>query len=196
MPEPNNIKFFKSEEVLRKWFEKNHAKAADLWIGYYKRASGKKGVVYKQALDIALCFGWIDGIVKGIDEHQYCQRYTPRRKGSIWSAINIKKIDELIKKGLVAPAGLKAYNGRDKAKTNLYSFEQKNLKFPPALEKKFKRNKKAWENFNFMIASYKRPATWWVISAKQEETRQRRLDELIRDSEAGRKIKQLKRPGE
>src|SRR4030095_249034 len=195
MLQPDKIKFFKTSLALRKWFEKNHSKKDELWIAFYKKSSGKPSVTYLEAVDNALSFGWIDGLVKGIDAQHYCQRFTPRRKNSIWSAINLKKADALIKKGLMAPAGLKVYNERNKKRTNLYSFEQKDLKLPPAYEKKFKRNKKAWENFNAMIPSYKKPAVWWITSAKQEETRLRRLEELIRDSEADRKIKHLKRPG-
>lgn len=192
MPEPSNIKFFKTEDALRKWFEKNHAKKSELWLGYYKKVSGRPSVKYSQAVDQALCFGWIDGIVKGIDENKYCQRFTPRKPKSIWSAVNLKKIDALIEKRLVHEAGMKTFGNRDKAMTNKYSFEQKKLEFPEPYEKKFKLNKKAWANFQNMPPSYRKPAIWWVISAKQEETRLRRLEELIRDSEAGLRVKQLR----
>ena len=186
--EPKNIKFFKTTEVLRKWMEKNHNKKDELWMGYYKKASGKGGLTYKPALDVMLCFGWIDGISKSIDEEKYCQRYTPRRKGSIWSAVNIKKIAELNKAGLMHEAGLAAFNKRDLKKAGLYSFEQKEIKFTPALLKMLKANKKAWENFSKMPPGYRKTSTWWVISAKQEETRRRRMNTLIADSEAGRRI--------
>lgn len=188
MPEPTNIKFFETTDALRKWIEKNHNKKDELWMGYYKKSSGKQGVTYKQALDVMLCFGWIDGIAKGIDEEKYCQRYTPRRARSIWSAVNIKKIAELTKAGLMHEAGLAAFNNRDKKLAGLYSFEQKEINFTPALLKMLKANKKAWENFSKMPPGYRRTATWWVISAKQEETRQRRMKTLILDSEAGRRI--------
>src|SRR4030095_2217364 len=196
MLQPDKIKFFKTSLALRKWFEKNHSKKDELWIAFYKKSSGKPSVTYLEAVDNALSFGWIDGLVKGIDAQHYCQRFTPRRKNSIWSAINLKKADALIKKGLMAPAGLKVYNERNQKRPHLYSIEQKNLKLPPALERTFRSNKKSWENFNNMVPSYKKPAIWLIINAKQEETRQRRLEELIRDSEAGRKVKQLRRPGE
>jgi uncharacterized protein YdeI (YjbR/CyaY-like superfamily) len=196
MPEPHNIKYFKTEEDLRKWYMKNHSKLTEQWIGYYKKTSGKPSITYSQAVDQALCFGWIDGIAKGIDENQYCQRFTPRRKNSIWSAVNLKKVDELTKKKLMMPAGMKTYNGRNKNRTNMYSFEQEKHELPSQYEKKFKANKKAWANFQLMAPSYRKPAIWWVISAKQEETQLRRLATLIEDSENGRKIKQMKRPGE
>jgi uncharacterized protein YdeI (YjbR/CyaY-like superfamily) len=188
MPEPTNIKFFKTTDTLRKWLEKNHNKKDELWIGYYKKSSGKQGVTYKQALDVMLCFGWIDGIAKGIDEEKYCQRYTPRRARSIWSAVNIKKIGELTNAGMMHEAGLAAFNNRDKKLAGLYSFEQKEVKFSPSLLKLLKANKKAWDNFSKMPPGYRRTATWWVISAKQEETRLRRMKTLIADSEAGRRI--------
>ena len=186
--EPKNIKFFKTTEALRKWLEKNHNKKDELWMGYYKKSSGKQGVTYKPALDVMLCFGWIDGISKSIDEEKYCQRYTPRRAKSIWSAVNIKKIAELTKAGLMHEAGLAAFNNRDGSRAGLYSHEQAEIKFTPALSKMFKATKKAWDNFSKMPPGYKRTATWWVISAKQEETRQRRMKTLILDSEAGRRI--------
>jgi uncharacterized protein YdeI (YjbR/CyaY-like superfamily) len=192
MPEPKNIKFFKTEEALRKWYEKNHDKLDELWIGYYKKASGKTGIKYSQAVDQALCFGWIDGITKGIDEEKYCQRYTPRRAKSIWSAVNHKKVAELIKNKQMTPAGLKTYNERDKTMTNMYSFEQPKHELPAAYEKKFKQNKKAWANFQKMPPSYRKPAIWWVISAKQEETKLRRLGVLMDDSENGLRIKQMR----
>lgn len=192
MPEPHNIKYFKSAIDLRKWFEKNHNKLTEQWIGLYKKVSGKPGVTYGECVDLALCFGWIDGIAKGIDEEKYCQRFTPRKKGSTWSAVNLGKIKELTKRGLMHESGLKRFNERDRSKTNQYSFEQKELKLPPAFEKKFKANKKAWEKYQNMAPGYRRTSAWWVISAKQEETRLRRLGTLIADSEAGLKIKPLR----
>ncbi len=187
-PVPSNIKYFKTQQSFRAWLEKNHAKKDELWLGYYKKASGKKSITYKEALEEVLCFGWIDGISRGIDDEKYCQRYTPRRKGSIWSAVNIKKAEELIKNGKMHSSGLHVYKNRDPEKAGLYSGEQKEIKFTPQFEKKLKSNKKAWAYFSNMPPGYRRTATWWVISAKQEETKKRRLDTLIKDSAAGRKI--------
>lgn len=191
MPEPVNMKFFKSQEALRKWFEKNHNKKEELWLGYYKKSAGKASVSYKESVDTAICFGWIDGIAKGINEEKYCQRYTPRRAKSIWSAVNIKKVEALTKAGLMHESGLAAFNNRDKKMAGLYSFEQKEIKLTPALLKLMKANKKAWEYFSKAPPGYRKTATWWVISAKQEETRLRRMKTLIADSEAGRRIAQL-----
>lgn len=188
MAEPVNIKFFKDQASLRNWFEKNHSKKDELWLGYYKKSSGKASVSYKESVDTALCFGWIDGIAKGIDDEKYCQRYTPRRAKSIWSAVNIKKVEALTKAGLMHASGLAVFNTRDKKRAGLYSFEQKEIIFPAALLKLLKVNKKAWEYFSKAPPGYRKTATWWVISAKQEETRLRRMKVLIADSAAGRKI--------
>jgi uncharacterized protein YdeI (YjbR/CyaY-like superfamily) len=185
------IVFFPTKSKLRKWFEKNHDKVDELWIGYYKKGTGKPSITWQESVDEALCFGWIDGIRKSIDEESYMIRFTPRRKDSIWSAVNTKRIKELIKLGLVNPAGLEAFNKRDEKKTNRYSFEQKNVKFPKEFEKKFKANKKAWTYFQKLPPSARRPSKWWVISAKKEETKLRRLDTLIQCSEEGRKIPPL-----
>jgi len=187
-PQPTNIKFFKTQATFRAWLEKNHNKKDELWLGYYKKASGKTSVTYKEALEEVLCFGWIDGISKNIDEEKYCQRYTPRRKGSIWSAVNINKAEKLIKNGKMHSTGLHVYKNRDLKRAGLYSNEQKEIKFPAALLKMMKANKKAWENYSKMPPGYRKTSTWWVISAKQEETRQRRMKTLILDSEAGRRI--------
>ncbi len=188
MPEPVKITFFKDQKALRKWFEKNHNKKDELWLGYFKKSSGKASVSYQGSVDTALCFGWIDGIAKGIDEEKYSQRYTPRRKKSIWSAVNIKKVEALTKAGLMHEAGLEAFNNRDKKMAGLYSNEQTEIKFTPVLLKLLKSNKKAWEYFSKAPPGYRKTATWWVISAKHEETRLRRMKTLIADSAAGRRI--------
>jgi uncharacterized protein YdeI (YjbR/CyaY-like superfamily) len=186
-----SILFFPTQSHLRKWFEKNHNKFDELWVGYYKKGTGKPSITWQESVDEALCFGWIDGIRKSIDEESYKIRFTPRRKGSIWSAVNVKRIKELIKFGLVKPAGLEVFNNRDEKKTNRYSFEQKEAKFPAEFEKKLKANKKAWEYFQTLPPSAKRLSTWWVISAKREETKLTRLAILIKCSEEERKIPPL-----
>jgi len=161
--------FFPTQSDLRKWFEKNHNKADELWAGYYKKSTGKPSITWQESVDEALCFGWIDGIRKSIDEESYKIRFTPRRKGSIWSAVNIKRIKELIKLGLVKPAGLEAFKKRDEKKAKLYSFEQEKVKLPKEYEKKIRANKKAWEYFQELTSYAKRVSTWWVISAKKEK---------------------------
>ncbi len=186
-----NILFFPTQPDLGKWFEKNHNKVDELWIGYYKKATGKPSITWHQSVDEALCFGWIDGIRKSIDEESYKIRFTPRRKGSIWSAVNIKRIKQLIKHGLVKPAGLEVFNKRDEKKTNRYSFEQEKVKLTKEFEKKIKANIKAWEYFQKLPSSAKKPSIWYVMSAKKEETKLKRLDILIKSSEEGRKIPPL-----
>jgi len=194
MPTATNITFFKTQAALRIWFEKNHDSVSELWIGFYKKDSGKTAATYKEALDEALCFGWIDGIRKSIDEVSYTNRFTPRKKKSTWSAVNIKRVGELKKLKLMKPPGIKAFEERDANKTNLYSFEQReNPKLPALFVKKFKANKKAWKHFSSQPPWYQRTSILMVISAKQEETKLKRLNELIRHSENETMIPQLTR---
>jgi uncharacterized protein YdeI (YjbR/CyaY-like superfamily) len=185
--------FFSKPSEFRKWLEKNHGKETELWVGFYKKDSGKPSITWPESVDEALCFGWIDGIRKSIDESSYVIRFTPRKPGSIWSAVNIKKMSELEKKGLVYPAGKAAFAKRDAKKSEVYSFEQENVSLGD-YEKVFKKNKKAWSQFEAMAPSYKKAAIWWVVSAKQETTREKRLAALISDSEAGLRIVHMRRP--
>jgi uncharacterized protein YdeI (YjbR/CyaY-like superfamily) len=185
------ITFFKSQSDFRKWFVKNHDKAAELLAGFYKKSSGKPSITWPESVDEALCFGWIDGIRRNIDDVSYSIRFTPRRRGSIWSAVNIKRAGELRKLGLMQPAGMKAFEKRDEKKSKLYSYENKDKVLSVDYEKKFKANKKAWAYFKSQPPWYQRTASHWVISAKQEETRLRRLEALIKDSENQTEIKPL-----
>lgn len=185
--------FFKSVHQLRKWFQKNHNKASELWIGFYNVKSGKKGMTYKEAVDEALCFGWIDGIRKGFNEDSYVIRFSPRKKNSVWSNVNTKRIKELIEERRIHAAGLEAFNKRSEEKTGIYSFEQDSHKLPPSFEKKFKANKKAWKFFTSKAPWYQRTSIHWVMSAKQEATRLKRLETLISDSENERTIAPLTR---
>jgi uncharacterized protein YdeI (YjbR/CyaY-like superfamily) len=185
------ITFFPTQSDLRKWFTRNHKQSDEIWVGYYKKDTGEKSITWQESVDEALCFGWIDGIRKSINEESYKIRFTPRRKGSNWSAVNIKRIKELIKLGLVKPAGLKVFKNRDAKKDEQYSFEQQKVELPKTFEKKIKANSKAWEYFIKLPPYAKRLSTWWVISAKREETKLKRLDILIQCSEEGRKIPPL-----
>ena len=178
-------KFFKSQADFRKWLEKNHAKQTELFIGFYKKNSGKPSVTYPEALDEALCFGWIDGVRRRIDEDSYLQRFTPRRPSSIWSNVNVRHVERLTKLGRMAPAGLTAYQQRNPKRTGIYSFENRPRELAPAYEKKFRANKKAWQFFEQQPPSLKRTCIFWIMSAKQEETRLRRLDSLIESSAKG-----------
>ena len=185
--------FFKFSTKLHDWYLKNHGKKKELLIGFYKKDSGKPSITYHEALNEALSFGWIDGIRKSIDDLSYSIRYTPRKKNSIWSAVNIKRIGELSQLGRMHPAGLQTFQARDLKRAGLYSFEQKNHELAKNYEKKFKANKKAWSFFQSKPPSYRKPSIHWVMSAKQEETRQRRLDILIHDSEQETTIALLSR---
>jgi uncharacterized protein YdeI (YjbR/CyaY-like superfamily) len=187
MSEPT---FFKSAAEWRKWLEKNHKEATEKVVGFHKVDSGKSGITHREALDEALCFGWIDGVARG-GEATWQIRFSPRRKRSIWSQVNIKRVGELIADGRMHSSGIAAFEARDPALQNRYSSENRNVGFSSAEERQFKANKQAWENFSAMPPSYRRPATWWVVSAKREETRARRLATLIEDSLAGRRIKQM-----
>jgi uncharacterized protein YdeI (YjbR/CyaY-like superfamily) len=191
MPKP---RFFKSQKEWRAWLEKNHDRAAELVVGFHKTKSDAKGIAYKEALDEALCFGWIDAVRRGGDL-TWTIRFTPRRGRSIWSAVNIKRIEELKVAGRVHASGLAAYEGRDPKQQKKYSFENRDAKLDAAAEKIFRANKSAWKNFGLMPPSYRHPAIWWVVSAKQEATRERRLSTLIADSAAGLRLKHLTSPG-
>ena len=185
--------YFKTQAELRKWFEKNYLREKEVFIAYYKKSSGKQSIVWPQAVEEALCFGWIDGVAAKIDEESYCNRFTPRRPKSNWSDVNIRKIQELIAKDLVTEEGKQLFYNRDLRKQKSSSFEQEKVEFPPAYLKKFKANKNAWKFYEAQTNTYKKQSAWYVISAKQEETRLRRLDLLIYDSENGIHIKPLRR---
>lgn len=187
-------KFFKTKKELRKWFEKNHNKLNEVWIGYYKIATGKKSITWSESVDEAICFGWIDGLRKSIDEESYMIRFTPRKPSSNWSAVNIEKVKILTKLSLMKPEGIRAYKKRKSHKSKVYTYEQESDQLEKRFEKIFKKNKKAWQFFNEKLApSYKKTSIRWVMSAKQETTRLKRLEILIDSSGKHEKIPLLKR---
>jgi uncharacterized protein YdeI (YjbR/CyaY-like superfamily) len=186
-------RFFRSPEDLRGWLEKSHAAVAELWIGFHNQKSGRAGLTYKQALDEALCFGWIDGVRKSLDEGRYVIRFTPRTPRSIWSRVNIARMQELMAAGRVAAPGRDAFLRRDESRTNAYSFEQAKVELGPELERIFRASAAAWAFFQSQPPGYRRLTTWWVVSAKKEETRLRRLGKLIEHSAHGRPIPELDR---
>jgi uncharacterized protein YdeI (YjbR/CyaY-like superfamily) len=186
--------FFATASELRDWLESNHATATELWVGFYKRGSRKTSITWQELVDEELCFGWIDGVRKGIDDVSYSNRITPRKPRSTWSAINIARARELIRLGRMRPAGLKAFERRTDERSAIYSYEQrKAASLEPEAERAFRTNEKAWAFFESQPPSYRRTAIYWVISAKREETRQKRLATLIRDSQNGRTIGPLSR---
>jgi len=181
-------RYFRSQTDFRRWLDANHASARELLVGFYKKASGKGGLGYKEAVDEALCFGWIDGIKKRVDEASYTHRFTPRRPGSIWSAINLKRMQELIASGVVSKAGLETYERRDPKRAGLYSFENRPKTFDAPLEKTFRANARAWTFFLAQPPGYRKVCTFFVMSAKKEETRLRRLEVLMNVSSKGQRL--------
>lgn len=177
--------FFKTREDFRKWLSANYKNQNELWVGFYKVKSGKESITWSESVDEALCFGWIDGLRKTIDAEAYKIRFTPRRADSIWSAVNLKKMKVLMEKGLVLEVGISIYNKRTIDKSSVYAFEQNPLQFDQVYEDQFRKNVKAWSFFETLAPSYKKNSIHWVMSAKQETTRQRRLSQLISFSEAG-----------
>jgi uncharacterized protein YdeI (YjbR/CyaY-like superfamily) len=176
--------FFENQFEFRLWLEKNHQKETELFVGFYKVNSGKPSMTWSQSVDEALCFGWIDSVRKSIDNDSYQIRFTQRKPTSIWSAINIQKIAELTKQGLMQPAGIAIFEKRKEIKSKIYTYENAEVKFPSEFEKQFKANKKAWNYFQSLASSYRKPSINWVMSAKQEATQVKRLAELIADCEA------------
>lgn len=187
--------FFPSPAAWRAWLEEHHAKSQELWVGLYKRDSGRPSITWSEAVDGALCFGWIDGVRQSVDAISYKIRFTPRKPRSIWSAINVKRATELSTMGLMHPAGLTAFQKRDGKRSEIYSYEQrKTAKLPAAYEKEFRAQKTGWKFFQAQAPWYQRTSTWWVISAKKEETKLKRLASLIEHSEQQRTIPPLTRP--
>jgi uncharacterized protein YdeI (YjbR/CyaY-like superfamily) len=187
--------FFATPDEWRRWLAKNHASATELSVGFYRKGSGRPSITWPEAVDEALCFGWIDGVRRSIDSESYRIRFTPRRARSIWSAVNVKRVAALTEAGRMRDAGIRAFESRNEARTGVYSFEQKaEPTLPPAYAKRLRANPAAAKFFAAQPPSYRRPATWWVVSAKQEATRERRLTTLIADSAAGRRVKHLARP--
>jgi uncharacterized protein YdeI (YjbR/CyaY-like superfamily) len=188
-------RFFRSAAELRAWFERHHDAAPELWVGFYKTGSGKRGVTYPESVDEALSFGWIDGIRKSLDEDRYTNRFSPRKPTSNWSARNVERVRELISLGRMRPAGLAAFESRTKERTGIYSYEQRPQDLPAPYRRKMQANPKAWEFWRSVAPSYRKAATWWVVSAKREDTRARRLATLIETSASGERIPPLTSPG-
>lgn len=176
-------RYFKTPADFRAWLDTHHADTPELWVGFYKKASGKGGISYQDGVDAALCYGWIDGIKKRVDEDGYTHRFSPRTAKSVWSAINTRRAGELKRLGLMQPPGLEAFEKRDPARSGLYSFENPERSLSPPLQRELEANKKAWSFFEAQPPGYRRVAVFWIMSAKQEETQRRRLAQLIQASE-------------
>jgi uncharacterized protein YdeI (YjbR/CyaY-like superfamily) len=184
--------FFASPAAFRAWLEEHHERETEVWVGFWKKATGKQGMTWSQAVDEALCFGWIDSVARSVDDERHMQRFTPRKNLSNWSAVNIAKVATLRAEGRMRPAGETAFERRRDDKTAIYSYEQrKNPQLEPPEQTQLEAEAAAWAYFSSKPPSYRKPAIWWVISAKKPETRARRLATLIADSAAGRTIKPL-----
>ena len=182
--------FFASPGELRAWFKKHGSEARELWVGYYKRHTGKPGITWPESVDEALCVGWIDGLRKRIDDESYMIRFTPRRAGSIWSRVNMRRVEGLTNEKRMQPAGLAAFAARRENKSGIYSYEQRSDQLPEPYAGLMRQNNQAWEYFCRQPSSYRKAVGWWIVSAKREETRQKRLQQLIADSARGRHIRQ------
>jgi uncharacterized protein YdeI (YjbR/CyaY-like superfamily) len=181
--------FFATPAAFRNWLKKNHASSREQWIGFHRKASGRPSITWPESVDEALCVGWIDGLRKTIDAESYKIRFTPRKKESNWSAVNIARVKELTEQGRMQAAGLDAFARRKEEKSGIYAYEnRKNAVLDKADEKRFRSNKKAWEFFQRQPPSYRQNVIWALETAKKEETRQRKLERLISESEAGRRL--------
>jgi uncharacterized protein YdeI (YjbR/CyaY-like superfamily) len=186
--------FFETPAELRAWFEANHERAAELLVGFHKVGSGRPSITWPEAVDEALCVGWIDGIRRRIDDSSYSIRFTPRRRTGIWSAVNIARVAELTAAGRMRAAGRRAFDARSEARSAIYAYERPRAALSTEEETSFQANAPAWSWFHAQAPSYQRSATYWVVSARKPETRVRRLQALIDDSAAGHTIRPLTRP--
>jgi uncharacterized protein YdeI (YjbR/CyaY-like superfamily) len=178
----------------RAWLEEHHESADEVLVGFWKKASGRATMIWSEAVDEALCFGWIDGVRRSLDEHRYVNRFTPRRPGSNWSRVNVDKVERLTAEGRMTPAGLRAFEQRRESRSGVYSYENAPRDLEPHDAERVRAHPEAWAFWQAQPPSYRRQATWWVVSAKKPETRERRLAVLIEDSAAGRRLRQLTSP--
>jgi uncharacterized protein YdeI (YjbR/CyaY-like superfamily) len=187
--------FFATPADFRCWLDAHHKNSRELWVGFYKKGSGRPSITWPKSVDEALCVGWIDGLRKTIDAQSYRIRFTPRKPTSNWSAVNIRRVRELTRQGRMRPAGLKAFEFRAQEKSGIYSYENRDAAvLSKAAEEKFRAHPAAWKFFQCQPAGYRKTTIWWVMSAKRKETRQKRLETLIADSAARRRIGALARP--
>jgi uncharacterized protein YdeI (YjbR/CyaY-like superfamily) len=192
MPSPNNVIYFETSGELRSWFEGNHESAGELWIGFHRKGTGRPSVTWQELVDQELCFGWIDSVRYSLGDGRSAQRVTPRRKRSIWSAVNIKRFGELEQLGLVHPRGRAAFDARDESRSGIYAYENR-AELDADMEARFRKDAAAWEFFSAQAPWYRRTAIHWVVSAKRSETRERRLRTLIESSRRGERIPPLHR---
>jgi uncharacterized protein YdeI (YjbR/CyaY-like superfamily) len=193
VPTPRDVVFFTTAAELRAWFEANHETATELWVGFHRKRSGRPSITWQDLVDQELCFGWIDSVRYSLGDDESAQRVTPRRKRSVWSAVNIRRFGELEKQGLVHPSGRAAFEAHDEARSRMYSYENRSGELDASRSARFRKRKAAWEFFQTQAPWYRRTAVHWVMSAKRETTRDRRLDVLIESSAKGERIPPLRR---
>jgi uncharacterized protein YdeI (YjbR/CyaY-like superfamily) len=179
---------FSSAPEFRRWLQAHHGAAAELFVLFHRKASGKGGITYQEALDEALCFGWIDGVRKNTDRDSYTIRFTPRRPRSTWSLVNVRHAERLIAAGRMRATGLRAFRSREAKRTGTYSFEQRPRSLPAPLEATFREDAMAWAHWGEQPPGYRRTATWWVVSAVRDETQRKRLSKLVSAHAGGRRI--------
>jgi uncharacterized protein YdeI (YjbR/CyaY-like superfamily) len=186
--------FFETPAQFRAWLEEHHEARQELLVGFYKKGSKRPSITWPQSVDEALCFGWIDGIRRGIDDESYSIRFTPRKPSSNWSSVNIARVAELTKEGRMRPAGIEAFGRRSEKRSGIYAYEQrKTARLSADQQREFMANDAAWSFFRAQPPGYRQTATYWVVSAKREETRRKRLATLIEDSASGRRLERLTR---
>ncbi len=195
MSPPVDATFFSHQNEFRDWLLENHQQEAELWVGMYKKNSGHTGIGHGEAVDQALCFGWIDGRVRSLGEISYAIRFTPRKRNSIWSQVNIKRVGELIEMGMMHPSGLAAFNNRRPDREKIYTYEMDPTDFSDEFKELLQANEAAWSFFAAQAASYQRTSRHWIMSAKQEKTRLKRLNDLIESSANGKRLPQFVSPG-
>lgn len=184
---------FPTAAAFRAWLEEHHATEPELWVGYYRKGTGKQSITYSEAVDEALCFGWIDGITRRIDETSWANRYTPRRARSIWSNVNVRRVELLLEQGRMHPAGIAAFEARRADRTGIYAFEQAPAVLDPALDARLREDPAAFAFLEAQPAGYRQTVIHWVMDGKQEGTRLRRLEKLMGDSAAEQRVAQFSR---
>jgi len=188
LPKPTRVTYFKNPAELRQWFRGNHATAAELWVGFRKKGTGKPSITWPESVDEALCVGWIDGVRKRVDDECYVIRFTPRRPGSIWSAVNIRRVAELTKEKRMQPAGLKAFDARKENKSGIYAYEQRRDELEEPFASMLAKHAAAAKFFHAQPPYYRKTLGWWIVSAKKDETRLARLQKLIDACEKGKRL--------
>jgi uncharacterized protein YdeI (YjbR/CyaY-like superfamily) len=195
MTAADDAEYFPSPETFRAWLERHHAEREELWVGFHRVSTGRPSLTWREAVDEALCFGWIDGVRKRVDETRHVIRFTPRRPRSIWSAVNIARVEALEAEGRMRDAGRAAFARRDDARSRIYSHERAEARLDATMERRFRQDAAAWAFWTAQPPGYRRTLSWWVISAKRPETQAKRLEALIRRSAAGQRVSQFERPG-